>query len=99
MSASATQIIISLSEQNLELIKENARLREELSKYQFAEPVKSKVATPKVAAIADPEKPTKKKLNMTVEGHAAHVSTGKKLAALNSIRKEFMENAKLNGEW
>ncbi len=55
-------------------------------------------SVPELASIIVAEKP-KRKLNISVKGMEAKVEAGKKLAVLNSIRKEFIENAKLNGEW
>jgi cell division septum initiation protein DivIVA len=57
-------------------------------------PTTSPTTTPVVAG----EKP-KRKLNISAKGMESKVAAGKKLAQLNAMRKEFMENAKLNGEW
>ena len=56
------------------------------------------VASPIAESLSPGEKP-KRKLNISAKGMEAKVAAGKKLAALNAIRKEFMQNAKLNGEW
>ena len=51
-----------------------------------------------VPVLAPGEKP-KRKLNISAKGMEAKIAAGKKLAALNAARKEFIENAKLEGEW
>jgi len=56
------------------------------------------VASPIAESLSPGEKP-KRKLNISAKGMEAKVAAGKKLAALNAIRKEFMQNAKLNGDW
>jgi hypothetical protein len=114
MDAQITQLVLTLSQQNLELSQEVTRLRAELAKYQSA-PVamptppatKKKVATPVIppspvedsSSVPVPPKIVKKKLNVTPEGHSAHVASGKKVAAINAMRKEFMAAAQLEGEW
>jgi len=109
MDASITQLVLNLSQQNLELSQEVARLRVELAKYQSVPvvsevpPVPPKKVNRKVVGPPpepeEPPKPTKKKINISPEGHAAKVLTGHRVAALNAIRKEFMLSAQLNGEW
>jgi hypothetical protein len=51
-----------------------------------------------VPVLAPGEKP-KRKLNISAKGMEAKIAAGKKLAALNAARKEFIENAKMEGEW
>jgi hypothetical protein len=113
MDAQITQLVLTLSQQNLELSQEVTRLRAELAKYQSAPvamptpPVtKKKVATPVIpvpeedsSSVPTPPKIVKKKLNITPQGHTAHVASGKKVAAINAMRKEFMAAAQLEGEW
>jgi len=90
------QVMLMLVQQNAKLLQELESLKSELAKYKSAAPV---------ASIA-PEKPVKvtkkessKKITVSAEGQAAHKATGHRVAALNAIRKEFMANAQLNGEW
>jgi len=90
------QVMLMLVQQNAKLLQELESLKSELAKYKSATPV---------APIA-PEKPVKvtkkessKKITVSAEGQAAHKATGHRVAALNAIRKEFMANAQLNGEW
>ena len=49
--------------------------------------------------VPEPLKPVKKKLNISAKGMEAKVAAGRKVAQLNAIRKEFTENARINGEW
>ena len=80
------------------LMQEMETLRHVMS----AVPEKAVPVVPDFSPIAEslsPGEKPKRKLNISAKGMEAKVAAGKKLAQLNSIRKEFMENAKLNGEW
>jgi len=85
------------------LTEQNRRLTEELAaiKSQMSVPATPVVAPAKTTSkkATKPESESKKKLTVSVEGQAAHKATGHRVAALNAIRKEFMANAQLNGEW
>ena len=92
------QVMLMLVQQNAKLLQELEALKSELAKYKSAAPVDTPIA---------PEKPkkesTKKKINVSPEGHAAHVASGKRLAAYNAAKKAQLEDfkaaAQLEGEW
>ena len=88
------QVMLMLVQQNAKLLQELEALKSELAKYKSAAPI----------APAKPKKEsTKKKINVSPEGHAAHVASGKKLAAYNAAKKAQLEDfkaaAQLEGEW
>jgi hypothetical protein len=94
---SQAQVILALAQQNAQLTAEIAHLKAELAKYQCESvmPLVPEVKEGRKAFIAVkkvPEVPTKPK-------HNSHIATGHRVAAINAIRKEFLANAQLNGEW
>jgi regulator of replication initiation timing len=106
MDASITQIVLALSQQNLELSQEVSRLRTQLAKYENNEiapeiPKITEVSKRKTLKKQDAEEPVQEKPKKVISeaGHAAHVATGKRVAAINAIRKEFLLDAKFLGEW
>ncbi len=80
----------TISEQIAILIEKTDGLLQEV------ENIKKAIALEYPAIVSAP---VKKKLNISAKGMEAKVAAGKKVSQLNSIRKEFIENAKLNGEW
>jgi hypothetical protein len=105
MDASITQIVLALSQQNMELSQEVSRLRAQLAKYENNEIAPE---IPKITEITkrktlkkQAEEPVQEKPKKVISeaGHAAHVATGKRVAAINAIRKEFLLDAKFQGEW
>ena len=71
------------------LSKQNILLIEEVARLK-AELAKYENTQPQVK-VPEPVKIKAK--------HPSHIESGKRVAPLNAIRKEFLENAKLNGEW
>jgi hypothetical protein len=80
------EIIADLFRANRELVAENKILREELEK------IKNLAQKPEVSSKKEkkPKKPDSEK-------NPAKVSNGKKVATLNAIRKELLEN--VMAEW
>jgi len=87
------QFILVLIEQNTKLLQEIEFLKSQLSKHKCSAPLN----------IFVPEKPKKKKINVSPEGHVAHVASGKRLAAYNAAKKaqlqEMIAAAQLEGDW
>ena len=87
------QVMLMLVQQNAKLLQELEALKSELAKYKSAAPI----------APEKPKKESTKKINVSPEGHAAHVASGKKLAAYNAAKKAQFEElkaaAQLEGEW
>jgi hypothetical protein len=76
------------------IMAENEALKAELDKYKIEPQIvlENPKKSGKKAKVVDPNAPVKIK-------HASHIATGLRVAAINAIRKEFMENARLAGEW
>jgi len=91
------QVMLMLVQQNAKLLQELESLKSELAKYKSAASV-APIAPEKQVEVTKKDS-TKKKITVSAEGQAAHKATGHRVAALNAIRKEFMANAQLNGEW
>ena len=102
-SISQNQIIELLMEQNRmlkETIEEMKANKTSPILPEISEAPKRRVYKKKITEVSEEivlEKP--KKMNISPEGHASHIATGKRVAGINAIRKEFLQNAKLEGEW
>ena len=80
---------VSISEKIASLLQRTDELLQDVQKLKLA----------MTETVPEPLKPGKKKLNISAKGMESKVAAGRKVSQLNAIRKEFTENARINGEW
>ena len=80
---------MSISEQIASLLERTDELLQDVQKLKLV----------MTETVSEPLKPRKKKLNISAKGMESKVAAGRKVSQLNAIRKEFTENARINGEW
>ena len=91
------QVMLVLVQQNAKLLQEIEAVKAELAQYKSSP--KIVLEKPVQASVVAETKATKKKLTVSAEGQAAHKATGHRVAALNAIRKELIEECRARGEW
>ena len=91
------QVMLMLIQQNTKLIQEIEAVKAELAQYKSAPQIV--LEKPTEVPVVPAGKTGKKKLNVSAEGQVAHKATGHRLAALNAIRKELIEECRVRGEW
>jgi hypothetical protein len=91
------QVMLMLVQQNAKLLQEIEAVRAELAQYKSSPKIAPE--KPIEAPVVVETKTIKKKLNVSEKGQAAHKAAGQRVAALNALRKEFIANAQMNGEW
>jgi len=91
------QVMLALVQQNAKLMQEIEAVKAELAQYKSVPQIV--LEKPAKAPVVAETKGTKKKLTVSAEGQAAHKATGHRVAALNAIRKELIEECRVRGEW
>ncbi len=87
MDSATTQIILSLTQQNAQLMAELAAARAELAKYQSA-PIVQDAPVSRVKKTKNPVDPSKPK-------NPAHVEAGKQVAAYNAETKRIANSERI----
>ena len=91
------QVMLMLVQQNAKLLQEIEAVKAELAQYKSSP--KIVLEKPVEAPVVAETKSTKKKLNVSAQGQVAHRAAGHRVAALNAIRKELIEECRARGEW